>query len=97
MTATVAAVVFIAWQLLAGPIVARILTGLALGATVATYLSRRVTLLVFGLVEGLGVPGRGTRPAAHEAAACDGHARCMTNRRVSSSVREGAASAASPT
>jgi MFS family permease len=34
--ATVAAVVFISWQSLAGLLVARILTGLALGATVAT-------------------------------------------------------------
>jgi len=34
--ATVAAVVFISWQSLAGLIVARVLTGLALGATVAT-------------------------------------------------------------
>src|SRR5262249_22972856 len=34
--ATVAAVLFIAWQSLAGLLLARVLTGLALGATVAT-------------------------------------------------------------
>ena len=36
LLAAVAAVVFIAWQSLAGLLVARVLTGLALGATVAT-------------------------------------------------------------